>query len=283
MFDFPDNTARDRAVIASALKTMNDNMRREIGESNYINNIKNAMLESQDRNLRGFTEVAKLLMDIYDGSSKHHIAAYNDLLTKYNQVCKDKDRLEDELIMSKIENDKTNQRSKGDTIRIHNIAVPTLHDREKEDVVKTVTSYMADANITMHEDTIKSAFRPMKNGIKGNNVLFTLVRNTDKIKLLRQRKTKMTDNAEFRTKRPHSFITEDLTPLRQLIAYKLRQDKTRIKKSWSIDGKIKVLKVTQSENDKPVTIDSPFDLSEVGWTSDEIKQFNRDNLLHYHD
>ena len=93
----------------------------------------------------------------------------------------------------------------------------------------------------------------------------------------------MTDNAEFRSKRPSSFITEDLTPLRQLISYKLRQDKTRIKKSWSIDGKIKVLKVNQSDTDKPITIDSPFDLTHVGWTPEEIKQFNRENLLHYHD
>ena len=89
----------------------------------------------------------------------------------------------------------------------------------------------------------------------------------------------MTDSSTFRQKRPHAFITEDLTPLWQFISYKLRHDKARTSKTWTMDGKIKCLKAGHQEHDKPVTIDSPYDLKEVGWSDTEIKAFIHENLL----
>ena len=131
----------------------------------------------------------------------------------------------------------------------------------------------------MTEDRIKSAFRPMKHGAKGTNIYCTFLKGSDKVNVLKQRKIKMTDSSTFRQKRPNAFITEDLTPLRQFISYKLRHDKARISKTWTMDGKIKCLKAGHQENDKPITIDSPYDLKEVGWSDTEIKAFIHENLL----
>ena len=89
----------------------------------------------------------------------------------------------------------------------------------------------------------------------------------------------MSDNDAFKRKRPNAFITEDLTPLRQLISFKLRQDKDRIAKSWSMDGKIKFLKNGHKAEDKPITIDSPYDLKEAEWSTEEIKDFIYQNIL----
>ena len=93
----------------------------------------------------------------------------------------------------------------------------------------------------------------------------------------------MTDNPEFQRKRQGSFITEDLTPLRQLIAYKLRQDKQKIKKSWSIDGKIKCILAGHDDNATPISINNPYDLTKAGWEPTDVKNFIRENMLKYHD
>ena len=46
-----------------------------------------------------------------------------------------------------------------------------------------------------------------------------------------------------------------------------------------MDGKIKCIKKGQDENSKPITIDSPYDLSQVGWTQDEISSLIKDTLI----
>ena len=223
--------------------------------------------------------ICKLLVDLLSGVHKTCEDNTNDLNAKNSKQDESHDKLEEELIYSKIENDQQQQRLKSDTIRIHNVSVPPQAQNGREDVTNTVLEYFSDANIAMERADIKSAFRPMKDGVKGSNIYVSFLRGFDRIKVLKQRKAKMTDNTEFQRKRHGSFITEDLTPLRQHIAYKLRQDKLRIKKSWSIDGKIKCIKQGMGDNDKPISIDTPYDLTKVGWEPSEVKQFIRDNLL----
>lgn len=198
---------------------------------------------------------------------------YDALENKYTKLKK-------LYVNSVIEQDKKEQRSKMETIRIHNIPAPTLTPGNYENVGETVSKLLEDANITMPAEKFKTAFRPMKQGTRGSNIYCTFLRTSDKLKVLRSRKTNMTDNPTFQSRRSGIFITEDLTPLRQLIAYRLRQDKTRIHKSWSVDGKIKCIKVNAAPNDKPITIDSPHDLTEAGWTEEEIEKFIDENILH---
>ena len=220
-------------------------------------------------------KVVGLLTGLYGIVEDRHTEK-EDANKKLNDKCV---KLEADNINTKIEQDKEQQRHKWETIRIHNIEVPSVPSGHRENVSTTVVNYLKDANIDISEDRIKSAFRPMKDGRKGTNVYCTFLRGSDKLNILRKRKVNMTDNNEFKRKRPGSFITEDLTPLRQLISYKLRQDKDRISRSWSMDGKIKCMKTGHGEEDKPITIDSPYDLKHVGWTPEEINVFIQQNIL----
>ena len=79
----------------------------------------------------------------------------------------------------------------------------------------------------------------------------------------------MRESNEFKESYPDVFMVEHLTPLRGKVAYQLRKDDT-IAKSWSIDGRLKVLKVGYSESDKPINITSLQDLTKLDWSQDRI-------------
>ena len=46
-----------------------------------------------------------------------------------------------------------------------------------------------------------------------------------------------------------------------------------------MDGKIKFLKNGYTAEDKPITIDSPYDLKEAGWSTEETNEFTNHNIL----
>ena len=72
---------------------------------------------------------------------------------------------------------------------------------------------------------------------------------------------------------PDAFIVEHLTPLRSKVCYLLRQDEN-IEKSWTIDGRIKVIKKGATAEDKPITIDNLNQLTKLGgtWTKEAIEK-----------
>ena len=86
----------------------------------------------------------------------------------------------------------------------------------------------------------------------------------------------MKDNVNFQNKYPKGFMTEDLTPLRQHLAFKLRKD-DKIKTSWSIDGRLKYIK--KVGDGKPETIDSPYDLSKLGYSKEAIETIINQSLF----
>ena len=86
----------------------------------------------------------------------------------------------------------------------------------------------------------------------------------------------MRENTAFQAKNLKGFMTEDLTPLRQHLAFKLRKDDT-IKTSWSIDGRLKFIK--KVGDGKPVTIDSPYDLSKLGYSKEAIEAIINQSLF----
>ena len=247
MFNLPENANLDIANILETMKQFYDTCHSEIDNSDFSDKLKKLMKKQQMFHERSTKELTKCLFNAFNGVLIQHRDAYDLVNRDLEEARTSRDNYKQELIMTKIEIDRQQQRQKCDTLRIHNIAIPELPAREQENVAKTVTEYLKEANMNIEQESIKSAFRPLKDGVKSNNVIVTLLRSTDKLKILRQRKTNMADNAEFRNKRPNSFVTEDLTPLRQLISYKLRQDKQRIRISWSMDGKIKCLKTGQED------------------------------------
>ena len=192
------------------------------------------------------------------------------------------DKTNKELMETKIDNDKANQFGRREMIRLHNIPEPTLPKGQHEDVHKTVITVLKDANIDIEEHMISSAQRlPVKreNGkdVKTKPITFKLTRRYDRNRILRLKKIQMKDNAEFQQLHKNAFMTEDLTPLRQHMAYKLRTDEN-IAVSWSIDGRLKCLKKGYKEGDKPIIIDTPHDLGKIGYSSEEIHAIIKQSL-----
>ena len=75
-----------------------------------------------------------------------------------------------------------------------------------------------------------------------------------------------------------AFMTEDLTPLRQYMFFKLRND-DNIEAFWSINGRLKCLKKTHKKGDRSDIIDSPYDLAKVGYSKDDIATIIQQSLF----
>ena len=80
-------------------------------------------------------------------------------------------------------------------------------------------------------------------------------------------------NEDFQKAYPGAFIVEQLTPLRSKVAYMLRQDTENVEKSWTINGRIKVILKGAASDAKPKTIDSLTQLKQVmGWSEEKIEK-----------
>ena len=75
-------------------------------------------------------------------------------------------------------------------------------------------------------------------------------------------------NDDFQKAYPGAFIVEQLTPLRSKVAYMLRHDDS-VEKSWTINGRIKVILKGAESNPKPKTINS---LTQLGWSEEKIEK-----------
>ena len=96
---------------------------------------------------------------------------------------------------------------------------------------ETVVKVLYDAGIDVNVDMIAAAQRiPVRNlgtsKLKSKPITFKLTRRYDLNSILRQQKAQLRDTTEFRRKHPDVFMTEDLTPLRQSLSYKLRSDQS---------------------------------------------------------
>ena len=87
----------------------------------------------------------------------------------------------------------------------------------------------------------------------------------------------MKDNVAFQKTHKDAFMTEDLTPLTQHMAFKLRTDDT-IAVSWSIDIRLKCLKTGFKKGNKPIVIDTPHDLGKLGYSSETIHAIIKQSL-----
>ena len=187
-----------------------------------------------------------------------------------------------ELVETKLDMDRNNQFNRREMIRLHNVEEPKLSPGEFEDVHKTVLNVMKEAGIEVEPEMISSAQRLSGKKTDGNihnkPITFKLTRRFDRNRILRQKKKQMKENASFQIKYPKVFMTEDLTPLRQHMAFKLRKD-DNIAISWSINGMLKCLKKDFKKEDKPYTINVPADLGQIGWSKEDIAKFIEDNLI----
>ena len=165
-----------------------------------------------------------------------------------------------------------------DFLRIHNNPEPTLSNGSYEDVYDTTKTLLEKAKFNMDKHKISVAYRIGKLNRSKNTprpIIVKMLKRSSRNSIMRQQKTNMRENAEFQSTYNKVFITEDLTKLRQYISYKLRIDKEKIDKTWSING---TTKCTLKENPTDiVTIDTPFDLKRINWTDKQIRELLREH------
>ncbi len=113
---------------------------------------------------------------------------------------------------------------------------------------------------------------PTRNSAKSKGLLVKLRSRIKRNELIRMKKD-FRDNKLLKSEYPDAFIVAHLTPLRAKVCYKLRHDET-IEKVWTIDGRIKIVKKGSAPTDKPITIDSLAQLTQLGatWTKKDIEK-----------
>ena len=187
--------------------------------------------------------------------------------------------LKQHVITGRLELEKAQQYMNRDVIKFCGIKEPKLGPKEREDTNKTLKEVLLKANITLTDEDISVSHRlPTKeatrNG-KPKTMLLKTSRRDVRNKIIRQKKS-MRDNEEFKTAYPDVFMVEHLTPMRSKVAYKLRHDEN-VEKTWTIDGRIKVVLKNAVPNSTPITIDSLAQLttlpllSQLGWTDKMIE------------
>ena len=183
--------------------------------------------------------------------------------------------LKKKLVTKSLDLEKLQQYQNRDVIKICGAAEPTgLGPRDHENTNETVQKIFSKLNNTIITDQDISVTHRIRSKVQRSGqpkaILLKTSRRDFRNKLMRMKRD-MRESQEFKADYPDIFMVEHLTPKRSKVAYKLRNDPA-IEKCWTIDGKIKVVKVGASTSDKPITIDSLADLKDLGWHQNDIDE-----------
>ena len=193
---------------------------------------------------------------------------------KIVQLTDENKRLRKQLVNTHLELERSNQYSNRDTFKICGIKEPqSANGQHRENTNDTVAKVLDKAGIAIKPEEISVSHRIGKGNAgtdKPKPILVKCSLQAVRTRVIRKRKA-MRDSEAFKQAYPGAFIVEHLTPLRSKVAYKLRHDRN-IAKTWTIDGRIKVIKVEANENDDPITIDSLSQLKLIGWSDDMIEE-----------
>ena len=192
-----------------------------------------------------------------------------------NELKDENINLKNKLVTKSLDLEKLQQYINRDVIKICGVPEPTgLGPRQHEDTNRTVKKVFSKLNNTVITDQDISVTHRIKSKVQRSGqpkaILFKTSRRDFRNNLMRMKKD-MRENQEFKADYPDVFIVEHLTPKRSGVAYKLRND-SNIEKCWTIDGKIKVVKVGASSQDRPITIDSLADLKYLDWDQKDIDE-----------
>ena len=201
--------------------------------------------------------------------------AKKDTEERIVEVKDENESLKKKLVTKSFDLERLQQYQNRDVIKICGAAEPTgLGHREHENTNQTVKDIFSKLNNTVINDQDISVTHRIRTRIQQTGqpkaILFKTSRRDFRNKLMRMKRD-MRENQDFKSTYPNVFMVEHLTPMRSKVAYKLRQD-PNIEKCWTIDGKIKVVKVGASDQDRPITIDSLADLKDLGWHQNDIDE-----------
>ena len=193
--------------------------------------------------------------------------------SKYKKEIENLKKVNSEVaVETSLELDRHEQNSKTDMLRIHNVV-----ETPNENTPRVVSDILTASGARIDPNFIAYAYRIGKPKTSGHRpIVCKILNKTLRNNILRDQKSKMKQSSAFQGKYPRVFITEELTKFRQHVAYHLRKDTENIKKSWSIDGKIKCVRTSDPEN--VITINSLDDLHQIGWSQERITELIDENL-----
>ena len=175
------------------------------------------------------------------------------------------------IVTTRLNQEKSQQYENRDTLKICGIKEPRLAPGQYENTDNTVTTLFEKANIAFAKEEINISHRlPGRDSGKPSSLLVMCALRNIRNRVIRQKKL-LKDNDTFKAEYPGVFMVEHLTPLRSKVAYILRQD-AAISKSWTIDGRIKVIKTGALPDAKPITIDNLAQLTRIGWSEEMIEK-----------
>ena len=264
-----------KSVISDVKKQDNNKSKPKDGKKKNENNASNANpADTTSKNYPTWEELEQVLT-----TYTYHIAALikdskRETEVEINELKDENKDLKKKLVNKSLDLEKLQQYQNRDVIKICGVNEPSnLGPREHENTNQTVKNIFSKLNTVITDQDISVTHRirsRIQQTGKPKAILFKASRRDFRNQLMRMKRD-MRENQDFKTDYPNVFMVEHLTPLRSKVAYKLRHDEN-IEKCWTIDGKIKVVRVGASSQDKPITIDSLADLKDLGWHQNDIDE-----------
>ena len=183
-------------------------------------------------------------------------------------------KLKKALVNTRLDFERSQQYHNRDTFKLCGIKEPRLTPGQYEDTADTIIKALNTASIPLKKEDISASYRvPGKEGSRSGpkNLLIKCGLHNTKDRIMRNKKILRLNDA-FQKEYPEAFIVEQLTSLRSKVAYMLRHDAS-VEKTWTINGRIKVVLRGAETNAKPRTIDSLAQLKQVmSWPEDNIEK-----------
>ena len=180
-------------------------------------------------------------------------------LTTELEICRTEiNVLKGKVLQAAFNNDKQEQYSRKDSIRISGIADPHVKEEDTTDAILKVAN---DMGVTLNVGDISVSHRLGKVTSTYNRpVIVKLVRRDVKRQLMMNKK-ELRDKAGYKD----VYLNDDLTTTRYKICKELRaQNKT----VWTRDGKI----IIKEADDSVSTIDSYQDFCKLNWNEEKLSE-----------
>ena len=240
-----------KSVISDVKKQDNNKSKPKDGKKKNENSASNA---NPADNYPTWEELEQVLT-----TYTYHIAALikdskSETEVEINELKDENKDLKKKLVNKSLDLEKLQQYQNRDVIKICGVNEPSnLGPREHENTNQTVKNIFSKLNTVITDQDISVTHRirsRIQQTGKPKAILFKASRRDFRNQLMHMKRD-VHQNQDFKTDYPNVFMVEHLTPLRSKVAYKLRHDEN-IEKCWTIDGKIKVVKVGASSQDRPI-------------------------------
>ncbi|KAK7457979.1 hypothetical protein BaRGS_00039151, partial [Batillaria attramentaria] len=182
-------------------------------------------------------------------------------------------KLQQNVFLMRYENDRMEQYSRRETIRIVGVK-----EEEEEDVEKKVLEIFKETGAEVSPDDISVCHRIGK-GKRGRPILAKFVSRKKKKEVMRKKKA-LREKDRYK----NVYLNDDLTQLRARLL-KMVKEASHIDKAWVVEGKILcTLKhppglPPENRHEKTIVVESPDDLFDAGFKDIDFQKLGLSSLV----